>query len=222
MRSSFDIYFEQLYVSYYAKLKRFACEYVVSEADAENIVHDIFMELWEKRDLYLLSANKVAVLFTSVKNRCIDHLRHQAIEQQTTIHLQQEYTVSLQIKLNSLEVLDEHIFCETSLEDIITKAIASLPEKCRIIFVKSKIEGMKQKEIAQELNISIHTVETQMGIAYKKLKEELRYIFPLFILLLYLSLIKSTTLSNRINTSFSACSRCTVEKGNCESARFID
>lgn len=53
-------------------------------------------------------------------------------------------------------------------------------------FYKNKIEGKKQKEIAAELNISINTVETQMGIAYKKLKTELKDYFPLFLFLLYL------------------------------------
>ena len=64
--------------------------------------------------------------------------------------------------------------------------IDSLPERCREIFLKSKIEGKKQKEIAEEMNISINTVETQMGIAYKKLRNELKDYFPLFIFLYYL------------------------------------
>ena len=74
---------------------------------------------------------------------------------------------------------------EESIEQILSKAIDALPEKCREIFIKNKIEGKKQKEIAAELNISINTVETQMGIAYKKLKTELKDYFPLFLFLLY-------------------------------------
>ena len=62
----------------------------------------------------------------------------------------------------------------------------SLPGKCREIFLKSKIEGKKQKEIAEEMNISINTVETQMGIAYKKLRSELKDYFPLFVFLYFL------------------------------------
>lgn len=75
---------------------------------------------------------------------------------------------------------------EKSIEQILSKAIDALPEKCREIFIKNKIEGKKQKEIAMELNISVNTVETQMGIAYKKLKTELKDYFPLFLFLLYL------------------------------------
>ncbi len=208
----FEVYFEQLYISYYAKLKRFACEYVVSEADAENIIHDIFTELWVKRDVFLLSTNKVAFLFTSVRNRCLDHLRRQAVEQRTTSQLQQDYVLTMQMKLNSLEVLDEHVFAEYSIEDIITRAIASLPEKCRIIFIKSKIEGKRQKEIAQELGISIHTVETQMGIAYKKLKEDLRSLFPLFIVLFSLSCLRLSGFSERFNVSLANRTAALVEQ----------
>ena len=63
-------------------------------------------------------------------------------------------------------------------------AVDSLPEKCREIFIKSKIEGKKQKDIAAELNISLKTVENQMDIAYKKIKSELKDYLPLLIFLL--------------------------------------
>ena len=66
----------------------------------------------------------------------------------------------------------------------VQKAIENLPEKCRQIFVMNKIEGKKQKTIAQELNISINTVESQMAIAHKKLKELLKNYVSLFIFLI--------------------------------------
>ena len=70
------------------------------------------------------------------------------------------------------------------IERIITEVVDSLPEKCREIFIKSKIEGKKQKDIAAELNISLKTVENQMAIAYKKIKSELKDYLPLLIFLL--------------------------------------
>ena len=99
--------------------------------------------------------------------------------------MQEEYRLTLQAKYYSLEYLDLDILEEESIEQILSKAIDALPEKCREIFIKNKIEGKKQKEIAAELNISINTVETQMGIAYKKLKTEVKDYFPLFLFLLY-------------------------------------
>ena len=90
------------------------------------------------------------------------------------------------MKYYSLEAFDNELFEEENIEQVLSKAIDSLPEKCREIFIKNKIEGKKQKDIAAELNISVNTVESQMGIAYKKLKSELKDYFPLFIFLFYL------------------------------------
>lgn len=164
--------FEELYINYFYRMKCFACEYISSEADAENIIQDIFMELWENQENIKNSINIVSFLFTSVRNRCIDHLRHQIIVRKSKTYMQNEYELIMQSKLNSLEVFDTSIFQEESLEEKITEIIESLPEKCREIFIKSKFEKKKQKEIADELNISIKTVENQMSIAYKKIKKE--------------------------------------------------
>lgn len=176
--------FEEIYLTYYSRMKRFALEYVVREEDAENIVQDIFLELWESKQQMLSHVNLFSLLFTTVKNRCIDFLRHQQVVQKTTEKLQKEYQKTLQIKLHSLEHFDNKIFLEPDIESLIQNAIESLPDRCREIFVKNKMEGKKQKDIAQELNISVHTVESQMGIAYKKLRESLKDYLPLLLFLL--------------------------------------
>lgn len=176
--------FENIYVAHYSRMKRFAQEYVIREEDAENIVQDVFLDLWEQNLLLLSHTNLFAYLFTAVKNRCIDFLRHKTIVQKTTDKLQEDYMKALQIKFQSLETFDEQLFSEPDIETVIQNAIESLPEKCREIFVLNKIEGKKQKTIAQELNISINTVENQMAIAYKKLKEILKDHIPLLIFLL--------------------------------------
>ncbi len=121
-------HFEEIYVSWFSRMKYFALEYVVSEEDAENIVQDVFTE--------------------------------------------------------SLELFDQSLLSEQDIERIITEVVDSLPKKCREIFIKSKIEGKKQKDIAAELNISLKTVENQMAIAYKKIKSELKDYLPLLIFLL--------------------------------------
>ena len=90
------------------------------------------------------------------------------------------------MNLDSLEAFDNKLFSDQDIEKIINRALDSLPEKCRTIFFMSKIEGKKQKEIAQELNISINTVGTQIGIAYKKLRTELKDYLPIMLFLLSL------------------------------------
>ena len=74
---------------------------------------------------------------------------------------------------------------EKSLHLRLERALDKLPEQCRKIFMMNKLEGVKQKEIARVLNLSVNTVETQMGIAYKKLREELKDVV-LFLLFLFL------------------------------------
>ena len=173
--------FEQLYITYSPKMKRFALEYIQSEEDAENIVHDVFMEAWEHREVLSYHINILAFLFTAIKNKCIDYLRHKIVVRETSDQLKEEYRLTMQMKFDSLEIFDHNMFNEKDIETILNNAILSLPERCREIFIK--IEGKKQKEVALELNISVNTVETQIGIAYKKLREELKDYFPLLLFL---------------------------------------
>jgi RNA polymerase sigma-70 factor (family 1) len=176
--------FEEIYVTHYARMKRFAIQYVLREEDAENIVQDVFLNLWEQQFYYMSQTNLFAFLFTATKNRCIDFLRHKTIVRRTAEKLIDEYNLQLKMKLQSLEAFDEKIFSEPNIETLVQKAIDSLPERCRKIFIMSKLDGKKQKDIATELNISINTVENQMAIAYKKLRESLRDYIPLLFFLL--------------------------------------
>lgn len=177
--------FEQLYITWYSRVKHFACEYVLSDADAENITQDVFLDLYQRKELLDYQVNIVAYLFTSVKNRCIDHLRRKVLEQEAVTRMQEVFDLKLRMKFDSLEVFNVELFSEDTIKEKIDAALLSLPERCREIFIKSKIEGKKQSEIAEELNISIKTIENQMTIAYKKLREELKNCLPLLLFIFY-------------------------------------
>ena len=176
--------FEEFYVNWYSRMKSFAKEYVISEDDAKDIVQSVFVELFEKKDNQNYPVNQVAYLFTSVKNRCIDHLRHKKLEQDTINQMQKEYFLTLRMKLDSLELFNSNLM-EESIESVVNKALDVLPERCREIFIKYRIEGKKQKEIALEMNIAPKTVENQLTIAYKKLRKELKNYIPLLLILLH-------------------------------------
>ena len=178
-RNEKEATFENLYLTYFSKLKHFAKAYVQSEEEAENIVQDVFSELWEKRAVCFCYANMESYLFISAKNRCLNYLRHQAVIRETSDKIQEEYRLKLQASFNSLEILDLNFLSERPVDKILETAIDSLPEKCRRIFIMSKIEGKKQKDIADRLNISVNTVETQMGVAYRYLRERLKDCFLL-------------------------------------------
>ena len=177
------IRFEDVYLSYFSKMKYFAKEYVISEEDAENIVQDVFVELWENKEMLNMHMNLIAYLFTTIKNKCLNHLRHKLVVQETANKLQEEYTISLRMNLDSLETFDNNLFSDQDIEKLMSRALDALPEKCRAIFIMSKIEGKKHNEIAQELNISINTVGSQIGIAYKKLRTELKDYLPILLFL---------------------------------------
>ena len=99
-KQSFD--FEQIYIAHFSKMKRFAVTYVLSEAEAENIVQDIFLDLWEHRAQMTSHTNLVAHLFTAVKNKCIDYLRHQITAQKVEETIQSNHVMELQMKFESL------------------------------------------------------------------------------------------------------------------------
>ena len=179
--------FEQFYITWYSRAKYFAREYVHSESDAENIIQDVFLHLYERRDLMDAYTNLTAYLFTSIKNRCLDYLRKWVLEQETAQGVQDEFEMELRMKYDSLEIFNTQFSDETDIGELLDNALQKLPERCRNIFIMNKLEGKKQKEIAEELNLSINTVESQMGIAYKKLREELKDCQPLFIFLFAIS-----------------------------------
>lgn len=181
--TEYKIKFEELYISHYARMKRFAQEYVIREEDAENIVHDIFVEVLEKNIDLTSIVNLSGYLFMTLKNKCIDFLRRKTVEQNFISEMLKEYNQTLKLKLTSLESLDNKLLSNEDIDTILHNAIDSLPEKCREIFIMNKLEGKKQKTIANELNISIHTVESQMSIAYKKLKIALKDNYTIFLFL---------------------------------------
>jgi RNA polymerase sigma-70 factor (family 1) len=175
-----DSEFNDLYVNWYSRAFHFACEYVMIEEDAENIVQDTFLRLYERKDFLDSSLNIIAYMFTSIKNGCLDFIHRSLSEDMLKEELQNEYVLSMKIKYDSLEILDTNFGNEKSIEIKLDEALQKLPERCREIFIMNKLQGVKQKQIAEKLNISVNTVESQMSIAYKKLYQALKDCLPLF------------------------------------------
>ena len=90
----------------------------------------------------------------------------------------------LQLKLYSLEAFDNDRLSDADIEEILNNAINRLPERCREIFIMSRLQNLRYKEIAIRLNVSPNTVEDQIAIALRKLKEELKDYFPLFVFII--------------------------------------
>ena len=178
-----DDNFDEIYLKYFPRLLRFAQEYVLNKEDAENITQDVFMTLWEQRGKLIIHIELMNYLFILIKNRCIDHLRRKKNAEIGKKQMQEDFDYELQMKLYSLEAIDQAFVSDSELEQAIVQAIDSLPPRCREIFILNKIDGKKYKEIAKELNISLSTVENQMGIALRKLREQLKDYMPIFLFL---------------------------------------
>ena len=180
-----DRNFEEIYLTYFPRLLCFAQEYVPKE-DAENIIQDVFITLWERRGDLKIHISTASYLFILIKNRCLDYLRRKKFAEERKKKMQETFTREQQMKLYSLEALDPALIADCDIEQIINHAIDSLPPKCREIFTLSKIDGKKYTEIADELQISVRTVEAQIRIALHKLREQLKDYVPIFLFLMYL------------------------------------
>ena len=165
--------FEKLFRRYYAPLCLFASHYVKNPEDAEEIVQRFFVDLWEKRDQISIDASVKNYLFRSVKNHCLNYLKHNKIKNR---YAQNE----IREKEPGGEPADP--WFEPGLMEKMEESIQSLPKKRREIFRLSREEGLKYREIAQKLNISEKTVETQMGLALKTLRQKLKPFLPLMVL----------------------------------------
>lgn len=157
--------FEKIFKEYFIVLCSFAYKYLHDSDEAKDIVHQVYMNLWEKRNEIRINQSIRSYLYTSVHNRCLNHIRD------NKKFVNDDYPNSRE---NLSPFIDSTDYLEIEeLKTHIYKALHELPEGCRKVFTLSRYDGKKYKEIAQELGISIKTVETQMSKALKHMKTRL-------------------------------------------------
>ena len=155
--------FESIYRSNYAMLRQ-AANNLIRDADAaHDLVQEVFVRLWNKREELYTVLNPSAYLYKSVVNASLNYLEQGKRKKMTAepLHLSSADTSDGAVELKELQKR-------------ISAAIERLPPKCRMIFILSRVEEKKNREIAAILDLSLKTVENQMGIALKKLREELK------------------------------------------------
>ena len=161
-REAFRYFFDR----YYSDLCNFVLFYLKEPTIAEEVVQDIFVYFWENRSKIKINESVGAYLFGASKFKSLNTIREKRNQSKALEH----------ITLTENEVLDyENIsFAEVDeFKNIISDAISKLPPKCREIFILSKQSELSNKEIANRLDISVKTVENQITIALKKLREAL-------------------------------------------------
>lgn len=164
-----------LFRTYYQPLCNYAYTYVQDRDEAEEIVQATFLNIWEKRNNLAIHTGVKPYLYAMVRNACLNVLKHEKIKQQ---HAAMEMAVADR----SVESTTRTVMA-MELETRIYQAMDKLPEQCRLVFKLSRFEELKYGEIAEQLNISVKTVENQMGKALRIMREQLKDYLPLVIAL---------------------------------------
>lgn len=172
--------FEQVYRYYYPRLNYFAKQYLFDDELSKNIVQDVFTELWAKRITLQPDTNLNAWLFTVTKNKSLKVISHLKSQQNYDNHIKAR---QLEVNYKSLADFDTSNLIFEELQSQIQAALDRLSPACRRVFEMSRFEDKKNREIAEELNLSIKTVEAQISKALRSLKADLKDYLPLFYIL---------------------------------------
>lgn len=171
--------FEQIFKITYPRLISYCKLFIKSEFIAEDLVQECFLKLWEKRKSIKESESVESLLFVMLRNRCFNYLRDRKA-------LNSEYITDID-NLNELQFIYQIDFTgregksiEEKLMESFKNAIDELPLKRKEVFIKCKIEGEKQKDVAQDLGISIKAVEKHISKAKQSIHSKLIVEFPAF------------------------------------------
>ncbi|WP_439581135.1 RNA polymerase sigma-70 factor [Dyadobacter bucti] len=170
--------FEQTFRKYYPRLCNYACTLLKDEEESEEVVQTVFLTIWEKRADLEITLSLKSYLYRAVHNHCLNRFKHASVRE-----AHRDYT--LNYIPQSYESVTEVIHA-SELEERIEKAVSTLPEQCQRAFRLSRFEELKYHEIAEQLGISIKTVENQIGKALKILRLELADYLPAMLWPVYL------------------------------------
>ena len=156
--------FDAIFRAWYAPLVRMAEGMLRQRAVAEEVVQDVMLELWRRRETLSPDGSPQAYLFQATRNRALNHLRHVRVEERGETNAAAELTMPASA---------DRSLAEGEIDVAVREAIATLPPRCREVFELSRMHGLKYAEIAQTLGVSVKAVEAQMGKALRTLRERL-------------------------------------------------
>jgi RNA polymerase sigma-70 factor, ECF subfamily len=167
--------FNKVFIEHYPALRAYA-GLLVGEDMAEDIVQDVFLNIWENRHAITVHTSVKAYLFKSVYNHCLNKLSRLKRMHGKQRHI--EYDLKLQEALLSDPEKNPVIqkLYMNALRDEIHQAIDSLPDKCREVFKLSYLDDFRNRQISEQLNISVSTVEKHINHALKTLRKALQHI----------------------------------------------
>jgi RNA polymerase sigma-70 factor (ECF subfamily) len=156
--------FDAVFRAHYAPLVGLAEGMLRSRAVAEEVVQDVMLELWRRRESLPVEESLRAYLFRATRNRALNHLRHNRVERRGEPYLGGERVD---------RPAAPRVLVEEEIDVALRAALGDLPDRCREVFELSRVHGLRYAEIASTLGISVKTVEAQMGKALRILRERL-------------------------------------------------
>lgn len=186
LKTEYQGVFQSLFKEYYIPLCVYAIRFIHEKNTAEEIVQDTFAKLWEQKENLESIDSLQAYLFRMVRNNCLNYLKHL----QVVNKYNQYYNQLLEQAGDYFAITREtgqSILIAKEIEKHIFNAIEKLPQQCREIFKLSRLDGLKNQEIADKKGVTINTVQKQISIALEKLREMLKPLLP--VILLYVNIL---------------------------------
>lgn len=156
------------------KYLTFAYSYLRDWEEAEDLFMESMITLWENRNRWDDDSNMNALLLTILKNKALNRLEHRQVrlraEQEINTHARRE----LDLRIATLKACEPEQIFDTEIQQIVQKALHEMPEQSRRIFVLSRYQDLPNKQIAEQLGISLKTVEAHMTKALRILRQELK------------------------------------------------
>lgn len=170
--------FEILFNAYFKQLFNYAREILKDDAMAEEITEDAFVNLWEKKEKICIDTSLRAYLYKSIYNLCINHFKHEKVKDKYRLYFQHHISPE---QYSMQEAYDYPLarVIQKELDNMLEKSIEKMPGQMKKIFLMSRYDKMKNKEIAEELEVSVNTVKTQLSRALVRLHEDLDEVLPL-------------------------------------------
>jgi RNA polymerase sigma-70 factor, ECF subfamily len=162
LRTGDPLAFEALFHAYHAPLCAFAYRYLAARDLAEEVVQEVFLLVWERRETLDVRTSVRSYLFTAVRNASLSYLRHERVVRR------RETEVRDLLQAHAAAHQPDTVEAETMA--LVRQAIDRLPERCRLAFTLHREQGLTYAEVAGVLGISPRTVEVQIGRALKSLR----------------------------------------------------
>lgn len=171
--------FERLFKDHFKSLHAYAYTFLKDDEQAEEVVQNVFCRVWEKRDQLKTDGSIKAYLYRAVHNESLNYLKHQKVRASFGVY----YADEMEQNTGGDEPASKKLMA-AELQRHIEKAMSELPEQCRIIFQLSRFEQLKYQQIADQMGLSIKTIENQMGKALRVMRQKLAEFLPIILLLL--------------------------------------